>query len=625
MRPQSTRNAPPCLPCRHVLSLLALLLFCAFLTHAADQPKEDLPPLFDEGLLPQRAAAAFFGTSSGINAPLQKAIVLAVEHETGWLEFDPPVRGEALTPYMAASVLLGSVPGNAPAFNTSLMLQTGDFLNCWSLEDPTRFRPLDGVLNAIRDDVPLASLTDKTPAAVEEAFIFQDALLKTLRAPPEVLDRVAQSNFTIEELQAHPGQYRGKVLRLHGHLRRIRLIDAPPRLRQFGAPKLYEVWVVVKSGEVWRQVCLLTPVSFGLAPTNDPPQGIELALTGYFFKKFRYGKGSGVAGQPDGSVPLLLGHVTPIVGQEVRATTAVATLLSAGDGQTRGSLTQALLLRAGEQAQCWVIEDPSRVPPLDWRYLDGIKDGRALPRDIDKGGIIDPKNDEQLEVFAYFDAISKAHRTKLELFEASVRPEVTFAHLHNEPQHYRGQVVRIEGMLRRVRRFDPFLIEKQAGIKDVYEVWLVNDKFSKADTVNPVCLICTQLPPGVKVTEEVQGMLPAAFVGYFFKKYRYKAMEAKTDKEFRVAPLLIGRLVLPKKTVEADTSWPTMLVPFILLTLAGTFVVVFLMTWGFRRADRRVLARVDAVAPPFVSASEVDPGESAPKEMGPPPEQERRI
>jgi hypothetical protein len=616
---------------RHILSLAVLLFVCAFLTHAADRPKDELPPppLFGEGYLPQRAAAAVFGESVGINSPLRQAVIVAIGHQTGCFETDPPLRGESLTPYLASSVLLGSVPGNAPAFNSTMMLHAGEFAGCWSLEDNTQFRPLEGVMQAIRDNAPLASLTDRTPIAVEEAFIFQDGLLKSLRLKKEAFDRVAVSNFTIDELEANPARYRGRVLSVFGYLKRIRAIDPPPLLRRFGAPKLYEVWVVVKSGDVWRQVCLLTPVSFGFKPDESFPKNVEVELTGYFFKLFRFEKGGGVPGQPGRSVPLFLGHGTAArADRESRIAMAAMSVLSAGDGSTAGGFAQASLLCAGERAHCWTVEDASQVPALDPRYLDSVKDNTMMPRlllgDDDQG---------TSEIIAYYDAIIKASKTSLDRFRASLVPDTTYVHLNNEPGRYRGRVVSLEGMLRRVRRFEPSLYEKQNGVKNVYEVWLIDEKHPQPDReeleVNPksdkkvypaAILLCTELPPGIKVAEEVTGQVPVTFIGYFFKRYLYKPAEVKKKGSFRAAPMLIGQIIPPKKPNEADSAWVSSLVPFILLMLMGTFVIVFLMTWGFRRADNRVRARVDAVAPPFIAASE--PPE---KENEPPFEGERRI
>src|SRR5437763_14277484 len=106
-------------------------------------------------------------------------------------------------------------------------------------------------------------------------------------------------------------------------------------------------------------------------------------------------------------------------------------------------------------------------------------------------------------------------------------------------------------MLRRVRRFEPNLDEQRNGVKDVYEVWLVDEKRPQPDlealALDPksdkkifpaAVLLCTQLPPGIKVAEEVRGQVPVAFIGYFFKRYLYKPVEAKQQSSFRAAPLL---------------------------------------------------------------------------------------
>src|SRR5207253_1419879 len=72
---------------RHVLSLVALLFVCAFLPHAAAQPKEDEPPpLFGEGFLTQRAALALIGESTGINSPLRQAVIAGIGTEIGCFE-----------------------------------------------------------------------------------------------------------------------------------------------------------------------------------------------------------------------------------------------------------------------------------------------------------------------------------------------------------------------------------------------------------------------------------------------------------------------------------------------------------------------------------------------------------
>src|SRR5262249_4902385 len=88
-------------------------------------------------------------------------------------------------------------------------------------------------------------------------------------------------------------------------------------------------------------------------------------------------------------------------------------------------------------------------------------------------------------------------------------------------------------------------------------------------------------------------------------------------------PLIIGHVV-DRKPKKAGDDWTSGLLPFFFAFVAGTFLFVFGMTYVFRRADRRVRARIDAEAPPFVGASEAPPEKPAP-EPGPPLETEERI
>ena len=108
--------------------------------------------------------------------------------------------------------------------------------------------------------------------------------------------------------------------------------------------------------------------------------------------------------------------------------------------------------------------------------------------------------------------------------------------------------VRIEGRLGRVWRFEPMRMVEQAGVKELYELWLYNDQYGKSNTA---VLMTTALPPGIKPAQKVQGDVPVAFVGYFFKWYAYESPDAK-QKQKRLAPLLIGRVVFNKPKPGAE-------------------------------------------------------------------------
>jgi hypothetical protein len=500
-----------------------------------------------------------------------------------------------------------------------VLVQVGDFVDCWSFEDFATPQPIDRTLvGVLKDDTPLPKQDDLDPLAVDETAILHYALRKSIAVPPAAFDPIARSNLDVEDLDSAPGKYRGLIVRIDARPKRVREMPAPERLRHRGAVKLYEVWALARVGEVHRAVCLITPVPPpGLVVGDEQPDGVEVALSGFFLKKLKVAKADGVKGFRTASVPLLVGVARVTLTQEVRMALAAASLLGAGIDSAGSPLTTAMRLRDGERASYWTIEDPDRVPPLDRRYLSAVKDEQGLPRGFEV-------NDQDTEEkFAYTDAIIKAHRTPLARFRKSVDRDVTFAQLHTEPARYRGKVVRIEGYLQRVMRHEPDLQEQQAGIKNVYEIWLVNTQHKYN---NPALLICTQLPEGVKVTDEVKGDVPVVFMGYFFKKYFYQLVEkGKVIKYY--PPLMVGHLVYNKPTeAAAKESWTGWLLPLFLTFFAGSLALVFLLTWGFRKADKRVQSRLDASAPPFVAASEPEDSPSpSESESEPPLDSGRRI
>src|SRR5262249_11366836 len=149
------------------------------------------------------------------------------------------------------------------------------------------------------------------------------------------------------------------------------------------------------------------------------PANLDVALTGYYLKRFKSGPDSGIPGWPISVVPLLIGHAAPDFNQDLRAAAGAGALVGVGFGACP-PLQQLSILRGGEQAVAWTIRDPERVPALDRSYLNRVRDNQRLPRDFE--------NSEQglLEVQAYDEAVVNTARTPLSAFLKSVRPEITY-------------------------------------------------------------------------------------------------------------------------------------------------------------------------------------------------------
>ncbi len=166
------------------------------------------------------------------------------------------------------------------------------------------------------------------------------------------------------------------------------------------------------------------------------------------------------------------------------------------------------------------------------------------------------------------------------------RRDVTFAHLFEEPAKYRGQVIHVEGRLRRVRRFDvPKFIQDSYGIRDLYEGWLFEPEVYGA---NPRCVIFTKLPEGVEVREETDHRV--AFDGYFFKRYRYQAGDGWRNAPLFIAPTLTVA-ASPSATDGSRLSIGTLATGFVGLIVA-TAATALVLGWWYCRGDRRLRARL---------------------------------
>jgi len=253
-----------------------------------------------------------------------------------------------------------------------------------------------------------------------------------------------------------------------------------------------------------------------------------------------------------------------------RKLVAAATLPLLGCA-SHGCLTEVVTLHGGN-LELWTLHDTNRVSPLSASLLPGIRDEKALPGPLDN----------EREVLAYCEALVKANRTAARAFDEAARKDLFYQQLYTEPKKYRGEVVRIQGHLRRLTYLDPPLAAKVEGVTAAYEAWVFSDVYG----ANPFCVLITELPPGLKPQERMDREV--TFSGYFFKKYGFRG----ADNKIRFAPLLIGKTLKVAPPPESDKDWAWGLGPLFLtgvVVTAGT--VVGLALW-FRRGDHQVRHRL---------------------------------
>jgi hypothetical protein len=270
-----------------------------------------------------------------------------------------------------------------------------------------------------------------------------------------------------------------------------------------------------------------------------------------------------------------------LLNDAARAAATAASMLGMHDGT--GALTVVL---AGQCMAIWQVNpgDPQQKSAsqaeqakVDPDALAGVED-RAPVRNVEEN---------YNEFQAYHYSLIKAHTIPESVLARDARHDLTYAHLFEEPAKYRGQLIHLEGRLKRLRRFDATSSAARQGVPTLFEGWIYDELYY----YNPFCVIVSELPSSVQIGEKIE--YPVAFNGYFFKRYRYKAADG-----WREAPLLIGRtlhLTEPIPNVAGgDISLPhSLLVAFISVVAVTLFLGVGLL-WWFRQGDRQVRSRLDA-------------------------------
>lgn len=246
-------------------------------------------------------------------------------------------------------------------------------------------------------------------------------------------------------------------------------------------------------------------------------------------------------------------------------------------------LMELVMLQAGAYRDCWELINTDEVRPIPKYFLTP---GFIRDRDDLHNGAP--------EYEAFWQILVQAHYTSTKAFAQAARRDVTYVHLFNEPEHYRGEVVHLSGRLIRLRGFAAPAEARAAGVANLYEAWIMTDAYGE----NPVCFTFTDLPDSLKVDNQRRYNEEVGFDGYFYKRYRYKAADSKKANEFRDAPLLIGHSLMGRFETKAASdeaeSWGHNLIWVFMGVVGGALLGVIALTGWFRYHDRRIRHRIRA-------------------------------
>ncbi len=115
--------------------------------------------------------------------------------------------------------------------------------------------------------------------------------------------------------------------------------------------------------------------------------------------------------------------------------------------------------------------------------------------------------------------------------------------LLQQPEIYRGQLVRVSGLIAKADRMDASA--NPHGIERYWQLWI------KPDTGGdrPIVLIVHRLPESIEDAINQGGHPRAYLVGRFFKRLAYRS-QLGAD----LAPVVIGRLAMPRPAVKPAAS-----------------------------------------------------------------------
>jgi len=286
----------------------------------------------------------------------------------------------------------------------------------------------------------------------------------------------------------------------------------------------------------------------------------------------------------------------PLSGRKGRillgSSSAFLTGFTTGDAPSLTSLLPELaVLKVGDQLDCWTLRDTDQVRPVPDIVLEAIEDRTGVYQGT-------------LEADSYAQIVVLANYTSHQAFLKAAAHDVSYGALYNHPDEYRGRVIYVEGRLKRVERMAPMFEAAVEGVSVLYVGYL----FNELSGANPYRVIFTEWPAGLprdllRQDKKIDQDIRVSFAGYFYKRYRYKAIDSKANTS-RDAPMLVGHSLTFHSSREAESKvvvdsgegsvWGRSLAYGILALLLATVGTVLGMAWWFRRSDQRVRSRIQA-------------------------------
>lgn len=182
---------------------------------------------------------------------------------------------------------------------------------------------------------------------------------------------------------------------------------------------------------------------------------------------------------------------------------------------------------------------------------------------------------------AYYATLDYAKRLTPDALAAEAE-RVPYTMLMAEPASFRGRPVAIAG---RLRRLVPLPSSDNAfGIEQLYEAWV----FSSDSGSNPIRVVCSSIPDGIRPAEIYTENPPEVTLsGFFFKTQGYESRgDGTRAATLHTAPLVLASSFEHVPVVEAQTrDIASEMVPWLWWFAIGIGSLLALVLWNFAASD----------------------------------------
>lgn len=180
------------------------------------------------------------------------------------------------------------------------------------------------------------------------------------------------------------------------------------------------------------------------------------------------------------------------------------------------------------------------------------------------------------EAADYYYLLAKSARIDQQLLTDAALPAASYETLMTDPAEFRGQVVRLKGVARRIESVpaasNPF------GVETIHDLWI----FTRLSGDSPIHVQCTTLPEGIPRGRSLARDVPVEVTGYFFRIEGYESVGG-----VHTAPLILAgqpRWLRPQPSPVRQEDVRPYVLGFVGLIAGG----VVLLIWRFRASDRRL-------------------------------------